>query len=277
MKIKHNKKRNTAFVYESIVKEATVAILKGDNTGKDRAIKILRKHFAHGSVLHRHLDCYRSLYKNQSIEKEMSEKILREAKLASRLLDSEGLFIKQTDLINDVNKELSSEVFSNFVPNYKTLATIDQIFSGKLSPKNSIILESQVIQNMSHTGANLDNWDVVDNIVYSSFVHKFNKKYNTGLLQEQKQLLNHYISSFSDNALSLKSFLNTEIGRLKEALQAALEVDAIKDDSAMVKKTTQIIEKLDSFYKEQISDTVLLTVLKTQALVQEIFDHGDKS
>ena len=222
MKIKHNKKRNTAFVYESIVKEATVAILKGDNTGKDRAIKILRKHFAHGSVLHRHLDCYRSLYKNQSIEKEMSEKILREAKLASRLLDSEGLFIKQTDLINDVNKELSSEVFSNFV-------------------------------------------------------HKFNKKYNTGLLQEQKQLLNHYISSFSDNALSLKSFLNTEIGRLKEALQAALEVDAIKDDSAMVKKTTQIIEKLDSFYKEQISDTVLLTVLKTQALVQEIFDHGDKS
>jgi len=277
MKIRHNKKRNTAFVYESLVKEATVAILKGDEKGKKNAIKLLRKHFAHGSVLHRHLDCYRSLYENQSLTQNTSEKILKEAKLASRLLDAEGLFVKQTDLINDVNKELSPSVFNNFVPNYKTLATIDQIFSGKLSPKNSIILESQIVASMSRPGKNLDNWDVVDNIVYSSFVQKFNSKYKTELMQEQKELLNYYISSFSDNSLSLKTFLNQEIGRLKEALAKAVEMDEIKNDPQMVEKTGRIIEKLNTFHKEQISETVLLTVLKTQALVQEIFDHGYKS
>jgi len=275
MKIKHNKKRNTAFVYESLVKEATVAILKGDEKSKDSAVRLLRKHFAHGSVLSRHLDCYRSLYENQSLTEKTSEKILKEAKLASRLLDSEGLFGRQTSLINDVNKELTPAVFNNFVPNYKTLATIDQIFSGKLSPKNSIILESQVIANMARTGGDLDNWDVVDNLVYSSFVHKFNDKYRSGLLQEQKWLLNHYISSFADNALSLKSFLNEEIDRLKEALTSALEIDTVQADSQMIEKTNKIIQKLEGFYEQQVSESVLLTVLKTQALVQEIFDHGN--
>ncbi len=42
-------------------------------------------------------------------------------------------------------KNLAPSVFNNFVPNYKTLATIAQIFSNKTSPKNKIILENQII------------------------------------------------------------------------------------------------------------------------------------
>tara|TARA_R100000008_G_C3568475_1_gene160579 strand:- start:392 stop:1225 length:834 start_codon:yes stop_codon:yes gene_type:complete len=277
MKIKHNKKRNTAFVYESLIKEATVAILKKDEKTKNKVVKLLRKHFSNGSVLQQHLECYRSLYENQNINAETSEKILREAKLASRLLDAHGLFVSQSDLIKDVNTELNSDVFNNFVPNYKTLASIAQIFSGRLSPKNSIILESQIIANMGRQGVDLDNWDVVDNLVYNSFVHKFNDKYQTGLLQEQKQLLNFYISSFADNSLSLKAFLDSEINRLKESLKQAKEVQEIQNDADMLTKTNKIIEKLNNFYQEQVNEEVLLTVLKTQALVQEIFDHGNKS
>ena len=37
MKIKHNKKRNTAFVYEILIKEATVAILKKDTKRRNKA------------------------------------------------------------------------------------------------------------------------------------------------------------------------------------------------------------------------------------------------
>ena len=50
-----------------------------------------------------------------------------------------------------------------------------------------------------------------DKLVYEVFVDKFNKKYENELLQEQKQLLSCYISSFADNALGLKVFLNEEI------------------------------------------------------------------
>ena len=49
MKIKHNKKRNTAFVFESLMREATVAVIKGDTEKQEKVIQIIRKHFKEGS------------------------------------------------------------------------------------------------------------------------------------------------------------------------------------------------------------------------------------
>ena len=190
----------------------------------------------------------------------------------------EGLFISQSDLINDVNKELEPAVYNTFVPNYKTLATIDQIFSNKLSPKDSVILESQIINKMTEViEESKTNTEKVDNVVFSSFVNKFNKKYDDSLLQEQKALLNYFISSFVDNSLSLKVFLNEEIARLKSSLADSLEIDEIKNDSDMVQKTNQIIQKLSSFYNKEINEDVLLTVLKTQKLIEEIHKDGDNN
>ena len=94
------------------------------------------------------LQCYQSLYETTGLEKEMCEKIIKEAKLASRLLDTQGLFVSQTDLINDVNKELEPSVFNNFVPNYKSLANIYKMFSHSTDPKSAVILEGLVLEDM---------------------------------------------------------------------------------------------------------------------------------
>ena len=45
----------------------------------------------------------------------------------------------------------------------------------------------------------------------------------------------------------------------------------------MVMKTNSIVEKLDGFSKQPISDSLLLSVLKTQLLVKEIYSDGDSS
>ena len=45
MKNKHNKKRNTAFVFEALAREATVAIIKGDIGRKAKVVSIVRKLF----------------------------------------------------------------------------------------------------------------------------------------------------------------------------------------------------------------------------------------
>ena len=60
--MKHNKKRNTAFVFETLVKEITAAIIKNDHERKDKAVSIVKKHFKPGSALRQHLNCYKSLY-----------------------------------------------------------------------------------------------------------------------------------------------------------------------------------------------------------------------
>tara|TARA_R110000824_G_scaffold256198_3_gene445187 strand:+ start:1245 stop:2072 length:828 start_codon:yes stop_codon:yes gene_type:complete len=275
MKIRHNKKRNTAFIYESLVKEATAAMLRNDVATQKKVVSIIKKHFSSDSVLKVHLDCYRSLYESRNLNKETAEKILREAKIKSRLLDTEGLFVRQSDLIKDVNKELTPEVYNTFVPNYKTLATISQIFSDKLSPKNSVILEGQILNVMTSQAQVAKPNPEIDDVVYASFVNKFNQKYEEELLQEQKVLLNYYITSFADNSLSLKTFLNEEIARLKDMLNDSLLRKEIKNDADMKQKTILIVEKLSSFYSSEANEKVLLAVLKTQRLVKEIFKDGD--
>ena len=270
MKIKHNKKRNTAFVFESLMREATVAVIRGDESRKEAVVNIIKKHFKPGSILKQHLECYRSLYENQDLCLETSEKILREAKMASRLVDPTGLFKKQTELINDINSDLSPSVFSNFVPNYKTLATIDQIFCDKLSPKTRVMLEGTVVENMSKSNDVETIQEELDDTTVTCFVSKFNEKYSETLSEEQKELLSHYITSFTDNAVSLKVFLNEEIARLKKSISEATSAEMFQADSEMNQKATQIGEKLDNFKKAEITDEVLLTVLKTQELVKEM-------
>ena len=277
MKIKHNKKRNTAFVYESLIREATVAIIKKETNKKNKIVKIIREYFAPDTLLKKDLDCYRSLYTNQNLDKEISEKILFETKLQRRIIDPQGVFDEQTLLINTVNKEVSPSVFSNFVPNYKTLATISQLFSAKTSPKNRVLLENKIIFNMGLAPKEAKEAEQIDKTVYNVFVEKFNNKYDPQLLEEQKELLNYYVASFSDNALSLKVFLNEEIARLKTKLEEAREVKEISSDKQMLEKTNTIIDKLNSFAKKEISEEILLTIMKTQTLVKEIYSDGDSS
>jgi hypothetical protein len=276
MKTKHNKKRNTAFVYEALVREATVAILKNESAKKDKVISIIKKHFGPASLLRKDLECYRSLYENQNLDQEVSERILKEARMQRIMIDPEGLFKQQTKLIHDINKEVTPEVYNNFVPNYKTLATIDQIFSSKTSPKNRVIMENEIINKMKGIPESSAEMPTIDSVTYRTFVKKFNNKYETHLLGEQKDLLTHYIASFADNALELKIFLNNEIGRLKVKLEEAKSVEEIKTDKEMLRKTDEIIKRLGSFASEGITENVLITVLKTQSLVEEIYNgHND--
>tara|TARA_R100000808_G_C2128731_1_gene138388 strand:- start:200 stop:1030 length:831 start_codon:yes stop_codon:yes gene_type:complete len=274
MKNRHNKKRNTAFIYEALIKEATVAMLRGQSERKRKIVDIIRKHFNPDSELYKELKCYRSLYENQSLDRALSEKIVREAKIAQRLVDPHGLFKQQTELIKDVNSEVSPGVFNNYVPNYKTLASISQLFSTKLSPKGAVILEGQIVDNMTAAAPPEPVIEEIDSVVVNKFVEKFNHKYGDELLEEQKELLSYYITSFADNALELKIFLNEEIVRLKTELSNAQTVEEIEADKEMVDKTLKIIEKLDAFAGSSIDESVLKTIMKTQRLVREI-SNGD--
>tara|TARA_R110002020_G_scaffold295713_3_gene511329 strand:- start:3858 stop:4691 length:834 start_codon:yes stop_codon:yes gene_type:complete len=274
MKTKHNKKRNTAFVYEALINEATISIIKGDVERKQRVVDVIRKHFGPQSILKKDLECYRALYENQNLTPEVSEKVLKEAKMQKMLIDPAGLFQAQTAMIHDVNKEADTGIFNNFVPNYKTLATIDQIFNKRVDPKTQVILESEIVSKMTSSAVGDNSPQSIDNVLYATFVDKFNNKYSKNLMSEQKELLSHYISSFADNSLSLKMYLNGEITRLKEELCRAAQQEEFKNDTDMASKAARVMEKLDSFAQEGVSDTVLLTVLRTQELVEEIHRDG---
>ena len=274
MKNRHNKKRNTAFVFEALSREATVAIIKGDAKRKEKVVSIVRKHFTGDSLLKKDLECYRSLYENQDLDEQTSQKILEAVKISKRLIDPDGLFKQQTEIINDINKELTPATFNNFVPNYKSLATIAKMFNTN-SPKESVILESKVINGMLGK-VETPTMQPIDSITFTTFTNKFNSKYGDILLQEQKQLLNHYISSFGSDDLESKIYLNRELTRLKESLEKATEVEEVANDPEMIKKTKLIKERLQNLSSATtLNEATLFTILKTQELVKEI--HNDAS
>ena len=51
MKLKHNKKRNTAFLYEILMRELTKSILFKNVENKKSLIKIIKEHFRKNSIL----------------------------------------------------------------------------------------------------------------------------------------------------------------------------------------------------------------------------------
>ena len=276
MKIKHNKKRNTAFVYEALIREGTSAILQKDESRCNKIVAIIKKHFKDGSVLKKDLECYKSLYESSNLSELDSARIVKEAKTQKNVIDSGVLFEAQTDLIHDINKEVESSVFNNFVPNYKSLANIYQMFSDSTNPKDAVLLENLVIASMISV-SNTKKEESVDRLVIETFINKFNKKYKDELYEEQKTLLNLYIQSFVDNSVEFKTFLNEEISRLKTELSKATLRKDISNDEEMTTKANEILLKLESFNRATINEKVLLTVLRVQSLIRETGINGDNN
>ena len=129
----------------------------------------------------------------------MAEKILQETKRQYDLLNKKDLFNQQTKLLNSINKKLSRNIFNNFIPDYKNLATISLVFGdNKLSIQKKIILEQELISRMSKGEVEQKQKDLerIDKLTFKVLMKKFEEKYKGSLIKEQKELISNYIIGF---------------------------------------------------------------------------------
>ena len=157
------------------------------------------------------LDLYKTLLETKDLKIHTAEKLLFETKKTHKKIDKKKLFNEQTRLINQINKTISKNVFDNFVPNYKNLATIYQIFNNETtSTKEKVLLEENVINFLSLSSKNTTNKNEikpVDSLVYRQFVDNFNSVYTT-LREEQTSLLKYFASSVNpEKRLELNIYL----------------------------------------------------------------------
>jgi len=271
MKMKHNKKRNTAFIYEVVIRELAKAIHEGDLKKKKKIIKLIREAFNSNTIMGKDLELYKSILETKEVDRYIAEKIMFQSRVQKGSIDHKRLFAEQSKLIETVNKEISPDVFSNFVPNYKDLATIFQIFHPKTKTKNRVLLESQMIDRMTLSEDSSESEiKPIDNLTYKTFVKKFNEKYSETLLAEQKDLLSKFIGSFSDNGLDLKVYLSEEIPRLLKVVLQSKKMTEIKDDKDMVNKTDKVIEVLKETSDRKVDKELVHDILKIQNLAKEI-------
>jgi hypothetical protein len=273
MRLKHNKKRNTAFVYEALVRELTKSIVKNNKAKVNKIVPIMKTFFNNDSVLRRELDLYRSLYETRGMDKKTAERVLFESRIQYDTFDKREIFKTQSDLINQINKSVSPSVFRNFVPNYKNIASVHSIFNADITAKDRVLLENRMVSEMTASATTQEDLPEIDDLVYETFVRKFNEKYSEFLLSEQRELLNKYISSFVDGGLEFRVYLNEEISRLKTALNEAAKVEEVKSDSALLENSQKIGDLLNSFSEIEINDEMIEDVLKIQKLTAEIISN----
>jgi hypothetical protein len=272
MKFKHNKKRNTAFIFEALIKEMVKAVMDKDLQKKEMIASLIKESFNKNSVLGQELELYRSLTDIDSMPPHMAEKIIYESKVKYNSLNKQQVFDEQSTVIKKINKSLGKDVFNNFVPQYKSLATIYQLFnSSDLSPKKKVLLEESIINHLSSKNSKIENKVPGDKLVFNSFIKRFNDEYSGKLRTEQRDLLNKFITSFSDNGLELKIFLNEEICRLREVVEN-FSTNVKKEDTILVEKANRTLNVIDDFRNQEINTKLIKSILKIQDLANEIVE-----
>ena len=275
IKLKHNKKRNTAFLYEALVRELTKAVIGESKHDKEMLLSAIKEHFKKNTALAKELQLYKSLLDTDDVDLHIAEKLMFETKRQHSSLNKKQIFNEQSALISHINKNLSNDIFANFVPNYKSIATISQIFNNEdISPKRKVILEQSIVETMikkDDLSESKEQMKPVDNLVFKSFVNKFNSEYSD-LYDEQRNLLNAFISSFNDGGSELNAFMNEELGRLKNKINEALGTDDIKENNIVKNKMQNLLQLMEGYNKQPINKEMLQQVLKIQQLIKEIND-----
>ena len=268
-KFKHNKKRNSAFLYEVLIQELTKAVLSKDTDQQNQIVSLIKESFSRNTVMYHELKLYRAVTHTKDVNVSTAEKILSEAKFRHSQLDKKSLITEQNMVARKIRKFLSNEAFSNFVPSYKDLASVAQIFNNKSSIKAKVLLENELVEKMS-SGKSEEKMVPMDNIIFKSFVKRFNEEYGGKLLQEQKTLLNKFISSFNDNGVELKVYLNEEVGRLKKELKDSFSREEFQSDDQMLEGANKVLSTLDSYHSAKPNKEMVEEVIKIQGLVKEI-------
>lgn len=269
MKTKHNKKRNTAFIFEALIREMTKALASKGAQEKKIIAQILKEHFFEGSILDRELQCYRALSERSSLDFYTAEKMIHRTKQEYDKIDKNNVFQEQSKVINKINKQVGSKVFANFVPNYKSFATIAQIFSDSTPIKHRVLMEQRILAFLtSQVTPEKKVLDPIDGLVVGNFIEKYNGQYKN-LLPEQKSLLNKFIFAFGEGDADFRLGVYEELKRIRKSVRDSLTLKEVLSDSSMKENTEKILEQVDKLNVGSIGEPELIKILKLQNLVRE--------
>jgi hypothetical protein len=144
------------------------------------------------------------------------------------------------------------------------------MFGDSIGIKDKVLLEGKIVESLTRDPERQETKDPIDNLVYKSFVKRFNERYQNKLNEGQKTLLTKYVTSFVDGGLELKVIMNEEIGNLKEKLRSMEGTAALSSDKEVETKAGKVLDLLEGYRDKEIDLVMIEEVLKIQSLVEEL-------
>lgn len=280
----HNKKRNTALLYEFLVQTISRSLVEGDQRKSAAALRIIKKHFRPGSELYKEYRLIYSLLKTTVSSEHVAGSIMQEAKNAARSYDLKLLDREKSFLISHINKIMGDEDFyDQQVNEYRMYATIQTLINDWRAPDRDL-------QRLAQYEDQLIKWLVTEKIeqkdsmiteesagtsrlMMKVMMRRLNEKYAGVLTDEQRQLVKAYaFSTANDDSQSI-------VKKLHEVKERILdEVDSYHrsnmNNEYVIKKLGDVREcivreSLDQVNDETVTRFMLYTKLSNELTAGE--------
>ena len=275
--LKHSKYKNTAILFEILVRKLTSESL---TTDKSVTIDIIKQYFGKNTELSKELHLYNSLIKERVKTEAKALDFIRTCKTAHTSLNKSVLKRQRYNLVKTISENFDFQKISKIrITNYKTLASVYKLFEYKDSDNPKQIMESkdvivdQLIINDSpkpQTDKILETYKAQNKdlrlLSYKLLVDKFNEKYS-GLNESQKNLLNQYITHVNDTE-TLKAYFKKIIPSIKTNLKE--QVSGIKDPATKIKveKLSEMLCSVETI--KLVKESHVLTLLRYYDLITEL-------
>ncbi len=160
-KLKHSKYKNTAILFEILVRKLTSESMTSD---KSVTIDIIKKYFGKNTELSKELQLYNSLVKEQFVSEAKALDYIRTCKDVHVKLNKSLLKRQRYNLVKEISNNFVFEKISKIrINNYKALASIYMLFEyeDKDNPKQLLECKSNIVDHCMLTSKVNSNKDKV--------------------------------------------------------------------------------------------------------------------
>ena len=276
-KLKHSKYKNTAILFEILVRKLTSESMTSD---KSITIDIIKKYFGRNTELSKELQLYNSLIKEQFKSEAKALDFIRTCKDVHVKLNKSLLKRQRYNLVKEISNNFVFDKISKIrINNYKTLASIYMLFEYEDidNPKQLLECKSNIVDHAILSSNPVTTKDKVIEtfksqnkdlrlLAYKMLVDKFNEKYS-GLNESQKNLLNQYITHVNDTE-SLKLYFEKIIPSIKKQLKTESKKITDKVTKIKVNKLSEMLCNVETI--KVIKESHVLSLLRYYDLVTEL-------
>ena len=275
--LKHSKYKNTAILFEMLVRKLTSETLTSDKTV---TVEIIKKYFGKNTALSKELQLYNALIKETINSEAKALDFIRSCKDSHNKLSKTSLKRQRYNLVKEISENFDFQKISKIrINNYKELASIYKLFEYSEVDNPKVLLECKTSivnhlmgkqESIDTSNALIETYKTHDKnvrlLAYKILVDKFNKKYST-LDENQKQVLNKFITHVNDSE-SIKQYFEKIIPSIKKDLKE--QVNKITDAATKIKvdKLSEMLCNVETI--KVIKESHVLTILRYYDLIKEL-------
>lgn len=279
----HNKKRNTALLYEFLIRTISSSLVEGDKKKSSVALRILRRYFKPGTQLYKEFRLFNALVKTTVSSDSVASSIISEARNAASTIDLDTLDREKSLLIRSINHMIKDDNFYDQpVAEYRLYASIQTLLNEWRKPRGTADIvslanfENQlrdwlVSEKTKPQQPLLDETPGTTRLLMKVMMKKLNEKYSS-LNDDQREIVRAYaFSAANDDQTTIKKKLEETRKKLIESIDEY--VSQRKEDVFLVNKLLEAKTKMISESLESVDDSVVSKFMLYSTLNQELSNN----